>query len=328
MKAPLLTLALLIILSSLPAIVYGQQRVQPQAELTIQAVDESNAPVSGAHVRIAFIDKDTHMQAMQNGDTDANGTFVGSGYSDIKLNADLRKDGYYLSGAGVIFYDVTNGNWLPWNPTVKTIMRPVGKPVALYVRRVDVGIPRLDEPCGYDLEAGDWVAPYGKGMEKDLILTIHQEWHGLSDYDVQGELAFKSPPDGLQESTVPDIGKNSVFKWERQAPENGYELEQELRNACFPDGSGKKPVRSFKSQDVWQGYFFRVRTVEQDGKIVSAHYGKIRGGIAVFPDNTSGKPKIVFTFYYNPTPNDRNLEWDTKRNLFGNLPFDESPHEP
>ena len=223
-------------------------------------------------------------------------------------------------------HDETLNRWRPWNETYTAILRPVGKPVALYARRVDMQIPAFDQPCGFDLETGDWVAPYGKGMTKDLIFTVHQEWHGTSDYDVQGELTFKNPLDGLLEVSKPEIAKNSVFRWERQAPENGYESKQQLRNAWFPEGSGKKPIRSFKSQDVWDGYFFRVRTVEQDGKIVSAHYGKIRGGIAIYPHDP--KSKIVFTYYFNPTSFDRNLEWDPKQNLFGGLSWEESPREP
>ena len=301
----------------------------PEARLTVRVIDELSNPVERATVRIGFAGKSSGQQLMKTGTTDTAGEYSSEGYSQIRLSADVRKDGFYLSGSPfVIFTNTEAGHWLPWNPTVTIILRPIGKATAMYAKRVDQHIPALDRPCGYDLEAGDWVAPYGKGMKKDFIFSIHQDWRAISDYDVQGELTFGNQLDGLQETSIPDIGKNSAFKWERQAPESGYESKQELRNAWFPDGSGKQPVRSFKSQDVWQGFFTRVRTVEQDGKIVSAHYGKIRGGIAVYPDEKSGKPKIAFTYYFNPTPNDRNLEWDTQKNLFGNLPFMEAPREP
>ena len=286
-------------------------------------VGEDQQPIKDANVSLGF--GDTSSQ----GTTDVNGLFTGEGHCRGDYGASITKQGFYLSGVGSPqLTNIVDGKWLPWNPTVMSVLRPIGKPVALYAKSVHKQIPALNEPCGYDLEAGDWVTPYGKGMKKDFIFTIHQDWRGISDYDVQGEMTFKNPLDGLQETSVPDIGKNSEFKWERQTPENGYVAKQELRNAWFPDGSGQKPVRSFKSPDDWDGYFFRVRTVEQDGKIVSAHYGKIRGGIYVYPDNKSGKPKIVFMYYFNATPNDRNLEWDTKKNLFGNLPFMETPREP
>ncbi len=37
---------------------------------------------------------------------------------------------------------------------------------------------------------------------------------------------------------------------------------------------------------------------------------------------------LFFTYYFNPTPNDQNLEWDTKRDLFGNLGWEKTPNLP
>ncbi len=61
------------------------------------------------------------------------------------------------------------------------------------------------------------------------------------------------------------------------------------------------------------GYFFRLRTVvDEKGEIVSCHYAKAYGDI---PD---------LKIYFNPTPNDPNLEFDPKRNLFQGLdPLDQ-----
>lgn len=302
-----------------------EQWEQPKAKLTIQVKDENNTPVDGASVRMEFFEKNTHKQAMLYGKTDAKGELIGEGYSGPDLGADVRKDGYYTSGSGFIFKDATNGNWIPWNPIVTTILRPVGKPVALYAKHVETRIPTPNKPCGYDLEVGDWTMPYGKGRKKDFIFTVHQDYHGIQNYDLRGELTFAESLDGLQETSIPAVGKNSIFKWERQAPENGYQSKFAIQNTWSPEG---KLTRSFKSPDDWQGSFFRVRTVEQDGKIVSAHYGKIRGGIYIYPDRKGDKPKIDFTYYYNPTPNDRNLEWDTKNNLFGGLNREQTPREP
>ena len=51
-------------------------------------------------------------------------------------------------------------------------------------------------------------------------------------------------------------------------------------------------------------YYIRVRTVlDDDGNIVRAHYGKIYGDF------------MKWTHYLNPTPNDRNVEFDVKKNL-------------
>jgi hypothetical protein len=47
---------------------------------------------------------------------------------------------------------------------------------------------------------------------------------------------------------------------------------------------------------------------DEKGKIISTCYGKIYGDF------------LKLTYYFNPTPNDRNLEFDPKRNLFGKVP--------
>jgi len=55
-------------------------------------------------------------------------------------------------------------------------------------------------------------------------------------------------------------------------------------------------------------YYFRVRTkMDENGNVVSAHYGKIYGDF------------MQFRYYFNPTPNDRNIEYDPKQNLLGGL---------
>lgn len=41
------------------------------------------------------------------------------------------------------------------------------------------------------------------------------------------------------------------------------------------------------------------------GNIISAQYGKIYGDF------------LAFTYYLNPSPNDRNVEFDPDQNLFG-----------
>jgi hypothetical protein len=64
-------------------------------------------------------------------------------------------------------------------------------------------------------------------------------------------------------------------------------------------------------------YYFRVRTVlDKKGKFVSAHYGKIYGR---FEFGRYIKAECLFLksgiYYFNPTVNDRNVEFDRSRNL-------------
>lgn len=74
-------------------------------------------------------------------------------------------------------------------------------------------------------------------------------------------------------------------------------------------------------------YFFRVRTRKEGGKIVSANYGKIDRDID-FDIINSDTALLFFTYYLNPTPNDRNMEFDPKRNLLTGLKESEAVTNP
>ena len=76
-----------------------------------------------------------------------------------------------------------------------------------------------------------------------------------------------------------------------------------------------------------QKFYFRVRTDEKDGRIVSALYGKLSAGFEMrIPDQQ--ELKIVLYYYLNPTPLDRNMEFDLEKNLFKNLSPMERPRKP
>jgi hypothetical protein len=68
-------------------------------------------------------------------------------------------------------------------------------------------------------------------------------------------------------------------------------------------------------------YVFRIRSeTNTEGIVTSAYFGKIPGSIEYVGASESGKGSwLRFTYYLNPIPNDRNLEFDPERSLFRNL---------
>jgi hypothetical protein len=296
---------------------------QPTAKLTVRVVDEQGRPVPAAIVQIGFTEKPSPRDVSVKGTTDSHGEFTAEGHSDMRLFSDASKVGYYDSGCPAAkFTNFVNGKWQPWENTVTTTLRPIVKPVAMYARSFrELEIPVTGKPCGYDLEASDWVSPWGKGKVADFIFTVDERrYSGWRDFDVAVTLTFSNSLDGIQETKFPDIGRHSVFKWPREAPDTGYEPTFKARFTA-----SEKGYHSTTSED--QAYFFRVRTVEKDGKIVGALYGKISSGISIEPRETK-TCKIAFTYYLNPTPLDRNMEFDLKKNLFKNLKDEEQPREP
>jgi hypothetical protein len=178
----------------------------------------------------------------------------------------------------------------------------------MYAKNVDVSISVRDALVGFDLEVGDWVAPHGKGTKADLLFTyqaqIKDYWTGIK----QLVIACTNRLDGfyrVQKEMWSDL--QSTYG----ATPDGYQASVNLILDATKD-------KVLKSEGIKESEYlvFRVRTVLDDkGNIISAHYGKIYGPI----EYGAGKDldRLRFTYYLNPTANDRNLEFDPSRNLFG-----------
>lgn len=302
---------------------------KPAAKFTVRVLDEQGVPVRGAKVVIGFQEAFSDKAAPAIGETDANGCFSAQGYSAKRLAASVTKAGYYESGTGwTIFKDPILGKWQPWNPVAAVVLRPIGKPVALAAKRVKTHIPALDQACGYDLEKGDWVQPYGKGTHADFSFKVHRDYKDWFNFSVDGEVTFAQPHDGLVRMKAPSFARNTAFFWERCASETGYTAPHIIRFVNHNPKTDAAPERSFDmTKENEEGYFFRVRTVEESGKVTSINYGKIAGDIGIDPRD-SKTCQIFFTYYFNPEPFERNLEWNPKRNLIEGLSPNESPHHP
>lgn len=290
----------------------------PTAKVTVNVVDENGLPVENANVSLGFGDTSS------TGLTDTNGLFTGEGHCGVAgMGSTITKDGYYLGSAPISKFEKHNeslNRWEPWDNTYTAILRRIEKPIALFAKTEWIEIPAVDKLCGYDLEKGNWVSPYGTGVNSDLIFRLHRRYVNRNNFDVSVEVVFSQSMDGIQEIQWPKIGRNSIFNWPREAPENGY--TPIIKSSLTSDSHGYHKDTSEKL-----AYFFRVRTKEQNGKIVTANYGKIRGGLELAPSN-SKTCKINLTYYYNPTSLDRNLEWDTKLNLFKKLDWQKTPKLP
>jgi len=293
----------------------------PQGQVTVQVVDEEGKPVQDAKVSIGFEVAGKHDFGPETvpveGTTDAQGRFTGTGRGSFYVTYSAEKEGYYdADGKPVIFKSHKNGKWEPWNPEVTVLLKKILDPVAMYARRISVKIPEENKPIGFDLAEGDLVAPYGKGVANDFVFTATKRVKSQDEYEMSVKLAFSNPGDGIYPTSF--LNDGSIFRMARFAPETGYLDQWEvLRSWSEARGGVGEPNPD-------HCFFYRIRTVMKNGKVERALYGKIYGDIGMDPR----KPSVLFTYYLNPNLNDRNMEFDPKKNLFKNLKSFDKPTAP
>jgi hypothetical protein len=299
--------------------------------VTVRVIDEQGYPVTNATAGIGFsknipAGKGWGTRTFSiNGQTDTNGMFSAEAESNPSGSCSARKEGYYPTlGIDFMFTNVVVDHWQPWNPILAIVLRKIDNPVLMYAKRVPIEneIPITDESVGYDLMLGDWVTPYGKGQVADFVFMMKRRVIDWKDFETHLLLIFSNPSDGIR--SIQEAGpKGSAFRLPRMAFDSSYQTG-------WTNSIGYIPNKGyFQTQpNDCLGYFFRVRSViDKNGNLVSALYGKIKGPIQ-FDARDSKTGHIAFTYYLNPTPNDRNVEFDPKRNLFKNLSSLEEVRDP
>ena len=281
---------------------------KPKAKLTIKVVDEDHNSLSNMPVHVWMSESN-----VLDDYTDSNGVFIAKGVCTVKdVPISVVKQGYYPTRMRYSFpnwQSVRKNKWQPWNPTVVVVLRKKIKPIPMYAKKVWCVIPVLDEFVGFDFEKGDWIAPYGKGNVADFNLRIKKRYVDMNNFDSSLDVAITNCIDGLQKTSLKDFN-GSGFRLLREAPINDYAI-----TSLYISESSTNYFKPNKDES----YYFRIRSeTNKYGEVTSALYGKIRSYIS-FDVRRDKTGSIGFTYYLNPTPNDRNLEFNPKANLFKNL---------
>lgn len=310
-------------------------------KISPKVIDENAAPIKDAEVHVAVGNPLEYKDGYNDfrGHSDDQGLFVVESKIQTNTTIEAKKMGHYsskliyLSPQNQALHKLKSGDKLqPWNPTVPIMLKKIGKPIPMIVRLGLNGgssyiyrAPKLGEEIGFDLIKADWVRPNGKGEIADLLIRFDSEFLSPESYKTDATILFSNPDDGLLPITEL-IGKESELKYPRVAPENGYEVKSlNVKSPIYEARSEAKEKQPL-------GYLFRIRTVRDKvtNKITSAQYGKIVGrpnaqeNSNPFEFNTVNRnekrelvsgPSFTFSSYLNPTPNDRNLEYDQQNNL-------------
>lgn len=291
---------------------------EPPFQVTMQVVDDEGRPVEGALAKVAYERPPRGASSVRiesaSGSTDAAGRVVLQGKTALPgISYGVEKVGHYqVRGPRYHFKEKTWRQWQPWNPTIEVVLKRIKNPVPMYARKVETKVPEFDQPIGFDLVLSDWVAPYGKGQEADFIFLVQREVKSDREYDGSLTVRFAREGDGLLpwENHRPEA---TGLRMPYQAPEEGYLSEITWRENRGKNTAGDEMV--FSSVSKTMNYFIRVRTKhDAQGRLTSAHYGKIHGDIRWFIGTQVSKSGLAFTYYLNPDGT-RNVEYDPQRNL-------------
>ena len=322
------------------AVLCGHALWAGRASFSVCVLDaDTGSPIKGIKIEGAFLNysrgwnesaKDNNVDAW----TDSNGYAKLSGNTEAGVGGYriLRTPGYYNAEWTEIEFREQSilrlGAWVPSDIVSTARLDRVISPIPLSVA--------LSRPFGtskeedsfaegktvalYDLLKNDWLPPFGKGQVGDISFSSKRTNLGSEPYNYPSgiqtnefyrydvQVRFVGDGNGMKESMLP---KQAGIKL-RTAPETGYEPTR----VCWSGRMSRTEYKNNSSDE--RCYFFRIRTeFDELGKIKSAIYGKIYGDFKLV-GKKNGIKGVSFLYYLNPTPNDRNLEWDMQHNLCPN----------
>ena len=293
----------------------------------INVHDEEGKPVTNAVVNIKTLKRLVGVNVKPNdyrwikASSDTNGV-VTVKFDLVSTNFRywLTADGYYSLPFHEVGYRMKKDHLIyvelaEHEKEESIILRKVSNPIPMF----GYGSPSwlgeklpIHGEYGFDMMAGDFIAPYGKGNVPDFFIRKNYD---NKSRDGKSALFFKGKGNGaykikaftdseFRSCYVADT--NAAFKTEFR-----HEYIKEDKEFCWREVC-----------DVNEDECLVLRTrcrYDEKGNLVSCHYSKIYGKIEI-------RSYFQFRGYaFNSMPNDPNLEFDVKQNL---LKKDTAPYLP
>lgn len=321
--------------------------------------DENVEPIEGAEVKLLFSHFDEKKNITHVLTTDDKGTVRTSEKVVTSLLLNAGKPGFYpLRYERVLIRMDVDWQKIKRHE-LSLVMRRIKQPAPLFAKKFSAIIPAYDRPIGFDFEAGDWVAPHGQGKSPDMLMEFNRKLVGYMDGEKYEDFLTsiekrhrdkphvkKSYFDSLEKSFGKLDRSNyrqainlKAGEWDGELSITFPHSQEGISNAkkdychysslalphlAYEDGYTKSFILKTDNYTTENtppdpAYFVRTRVILDDkGEIISSNYAKITSPIHFDP-----RGRIEFTYVFNPTPNDRNLEFDTNRNLFGELDLEQ-----
>ena len=207
------------------------------------------------------------------------------------------KKGYYYTN-----YELSNEKSTTDSVDLTLYLKPIQQPISLIAfnwwgEDVKFIYKENKNVKQYDCLKADWLPPDGEGLKADMEFSL-QRYNKNGKTYAWFSIRFINPHDGFEEVT--EYYADGMRIREAPAMKN---LQNQLDFIIELHDWLPKDVPPLKN------YAFRVRTqLTPSGDILSAYYGKL---YQAFNFGYAAECCTCgFEYYLNPTPNDRNLEYN------------------
>lgn len=277
------------------------------AKVVLKVVDQDGVAVPDAKIWGAFSANHLKDSVLVDGMTNTNGEFIAQGNCNEILRVKVTKEGYYNTEEKINFWQsksdpiVVDGKWQPYGETRTVVLKKIKNPNRTSVFSSTLcrcRIPEFGKWIGFDFEQSDWVAPYGKGEYRDVLLRFAASEKKLNDYKYEMEISFTNNPYAgayfMKEDTSSEL--TTVYAADSNAE---YRTSFRFLKEQIP---GTRRHWDFLNSGSY--LVFRTRTrIDEHGNLIGAHYGKVRGQWL-----SELEYMILSDGCFNPTENDVNIE--------------------
>lgn len=277
--------------------------------LTIRVVDDDGRPVEDANVRVATFFSQGGEERSLNFRTKSD--HRGFAHFEERLTPHIHihvtKQNHYETRKDIYALFHRYGHITTEDEPIELALREIRNPIPMVGVIFRKALKEESGRIGFDLKVGDWVAPHGLGNEVDFFAQITRDIESRERYHSVLTITFPNEYDGI--FSVTDDFSDSRFKTPRTAPMEGYV------NAFDSVKSRDGLERSWDPNAPPEYFVLRTRTQTDDtGNLISANYTvTVEGPEIVGP--IAEHAGLFLHYWFNPNPNDRNLEFDPSQNL-------------
>tara|TARA_B100001093_G_scaffold507990_1_gene569391 strand:+ start:303 stop:1304 length:1002 start_codon:yes stop_codon:yes gene_type:complete len=298
--------------------------IDSKVDIDLTVVDDAGVLVEGANVEIRYPYYDAQKGSRKyKFITDFNGSVKDSNTVETpaKITVIVTKEGYYrtIEYIDVVFNSEASALASEINAVErikKVVLKPIKNPISMHAKYLDrIMIPESNKVFGFNLKKQDWLEEHSIVSHKDLLLSVNGYWNHSRDQDGYIEIKFSNPGEGIIKY---EYDSTSEFKSIYEAPLDGYQSSIKLRKTrIIKNNNQDRTIYSdFKEHPNPFYYVFRTRCkYDDEGNLIEAYYGKIYGSFEFGGAGPDGSYIKIGTIFFNPNNLDRNLEFDTSRNL-------------